>query len=50
MPFFFKQWGDARKSQTGRRLDGKTYDEFPDFVEAQALENEQRFHQSVSVG
>ena len=27
--FFFKQWGGVRKSATGRRLDGKTYDEFP---------------------
>lgn len=27
--FFFKQWGGVRKSETGRRLDGKTYDEFP---------------------
>ena len=30
VPFFFKQWGGVRKSQTGRRLDGKTYDEFPE--------------------
>ncbi len=29
VPFFFKQWGGIRKSDTGRRLDGKTYDEFP---------------------
>lgn len=27
--FFFKQWGGARKSRTGRLLDGRTYDEFP---------------------
>jgi protein gp37 len=27
--FFFKQWGGVRKSQTGRKLDGRTYDEFP---------------------
>ena len=27
--FFFKQWGGVRKALTGRRLDGKTYDEFP---------------------
>ena len=26
---FFKQWGCVRKSETGRTLDGKTYDEFP---------------------
>jgi protein gp37 len=29
VPFFFKQWGGVRKSQTGRELDGRTYDEFP---------------------
>jgi protein gp37 len=28
-PFFFKQWGGVRKSAAGRRLEGKTYDEFP---------------------
>jgi protein gp37 len=30
VPFFFKQWGGVRKSTTGRELDGKTYDQFPD--------------------
>lgn len=29
VPFFFKQWGGVRKAETGRELDGKTYDEFP---------------------
>jgi protein gp37 len=29
VPFFFKQWGGVRKSETGRLLDGRTYDEFP---------------------
>ena len=29
VPFFFKQWGGVRKSRNGRKLDGKTYDEFP---------------------
>jgi protein gp37 len=29
VPFFFKQWGGIRKSETGRKLDGKIYDEFP---------------------
>jgi protein gp37 len=28
--FFFKQWGGVRKSKTGRMLDGRTYDEFPE--------------------
>ena len=27
--FFFKQWGGKRKSKTGRKLDGRTYDEMP---------------------
>lgn len=30
VPFFFKQWGGVRKSTTGRMLDGRTYDEFPE--------------------
>ena len=29
IPFFFKQWGGVRKHETGRELDGKTYNEFP---------------------
>ena len=29
VPFFFKQWGGVRKSETGRQLDGETYDEMP---------------------
>jgi protein gp37 len=29
VPFFFKQWGGVRKRETGRLLDGLTYDELP---------------------
>ena len=29
VPFFFKQWGGAVKSRTGRLLDGRTWDEMP---------------------
>jgi protein gp37 len=29
VPFFFKQWGGVRKSVAGRKLDGKTYDQYP---------------------
>ena len=29
IPFFFKQWGGVHKRQTGRQLDGRTYDEMP---------------------
>ena len=30
VPFFFKQWGGVRKAAAGRKLDGKTHDEFPE--------------------
>jgi protein gp37 len=29
VPFFFKQWGGIRKHQTGRKLRGRTYDDYP---------------------
>jgi protein gp37 len=29
VPFFFKQWGGVRKKTTGRRLDGRTWDQMP---------------------
>ena len=29
VPFFFKQWGGVRKKAAGRKLDGRTYDEYP---------------------
>ncbi|MGD0093946.1 MAG: phage Gp37/Gp68 family protein [Planctomycetota bacterium] len=29
VPFFFKQWGGVRKSESGRELDGRTHDELP---------------------
>jgi protein gp37 len=38
VPFFFKQWGGVRKKAAGRRLDGKTYDEFPERVYHPVLE------------
>jgi hypothetical protein len=28
--FFFKQWGGVRKHLTGRTLDGRVYNEFPE--------------------
>ncbi len=30
VPFFFKQWGGVRKAATGRTLDGRIYDEYPE--------------------
>ena len=29
VPFFLKQWGGVRKSEAGRELDGRTYDDMP---------------------
>jgi protein gp37 len=29
VPFFFKQWGGRNKKETGRKLNGRTYDEMP---------------------
>jgi len=29
VPFFFKQWGGKRKHVTGRKLNGRTFDEMP---------------------
>jgi protein gp37 len=41
VPFFFKQWGGVRKSETGRSLDGKTYDEFPQRTELPVMDYQQ---------
>jgi protein gp37 len=35
VPFFFKQWGGIRKKVAGRKLDGRTYDDFPTVALAQ---------------
>jgi protein gp37 len=32
--FFFKQWGGTRKSLNGRKLEGRTYDEYPQRISA----------------
>lgn len=29
VPFFFKQWGGPNKKSTGRKLQGRTWDEMP---------------------
>lgn len=31
VPFFFKQWGGVQKSRNGRELDGRIYDEVPEY-------------------
>jgi protein gp37 len=30
VPFFFKQWGGTRKNVTGRKLEGRVWDEMPE--------------------
>jgi hypothetical protein len=42
VPFFFKQWGGIRKSEAGRSLDGKTYNEFPQRAEAPVMDYQRR--------
>ncbi|MBA2451531.1 MAG: DUF5131 family protein, partial [Chloroflexia bacterium] len=38
VPFFFKQWGGRNKKKTGRILEGRTWDEFPDTIVADQRE------------
>jgi protein gp37 len=33
VPFFFKQWGGVRKDLTGRNLNGRIYNEFPQSIQ-----------------
>jgi protein gp37 len=42
VPFFFKQWGGVRKSKHGRKLQGRTYDEYPPRIAAPIPEKESR--------
>jgi protein gp37 len=32
VPFFFKQWGGVRKKKNGRLLEGRTWDQVPNFI------------------
>ncbi|HUK31493.1 MAG TPA: phage Gp37/Gp68 family protein [Candidatus Acidoferrum sp.] len=41
VPFFFKQWGGVRKSTTGRKLDGRTYDGFPQRIQNPVLPSDE---------
>lgn len=40
--FFFKQWGGVRKSVAGRRLEGKTHDEYPSREQNPVLPDSER--------
>src|SRR6266403_2207845 len=39
IPFFFKYWGGVRKKTTGRKLNGRTYDEFPPTAKPTSIPN-----------
>jgi len=40
VPFFFKQWGGQNRKKTGRKLEGRTWDEIPVTIEmGRALSN-----------
>ncbi len=43
VPFFFKQWGGVRKSRFGRKLNGRTYDEFPKIAATACPDRASRF-------
>jgi protein gp37 len=49
VPFFFKQWGGARKKTTGRILQGKTYSSIPTRPQYPVLEREARDRCIVSI-
>ncbi len=34
-PFFFKQWGGVRKKKNGRMLDGRVWNQAPDYIKIQ---------------
>lgn len=51
VPFFFKQWGGVQKSKTGRELDGRTYDEFPErsIISIPSVEVRQKYMQELAL-
>jgi len=42
VPFFFKQWGGVNKKRTGRRLDGRCWDEMPSLPSRKSVSTEAR--------
>ncbi|MDI1434666.1 DUF5131 family protein [Polyangium sorediatum] len=49
VPFFFKQWGGVLKARTGRLLQGRTYDEYPEIVAAAAPSAAERARRTVAL-
>lgn len=50
IPFFFKQWGGVRKSQTGRTLDGQIYGELPELSRNAVASADHRAELLLTVG
>ncbi|HWA24374.1 MAG TPA: phage Gp37/Gp68 family protein [Lacunisphaera sp.] len=46
IPFFFKQWGGVRKSETGRELDGRTHDAMPPRSQRPLMDRAARIQQA----
>lgn len=42
VPFFFKQWGGVQRTQAGRLLDGRTWEEFPRILPADSVRGRMR--------
>ncbi len=49
VPFFFKQWGGVRKSEAGRELDKRTYDDMPSRISNAAPARADRLAMIVQV-
>jgi len=49
VPFFFKQWGGVRKKTTGRKLHGRTYDDFPERVQHPTLPAALRLQHAMEI-
>ncbi|MFI5090532.1 MAG: DUF5131 family protein [Terriglobales bacterium] len=47
--FFFKQWGGVRKGLNGRKLEGRTYDEYPDVINVSPPERGIRLFQIAAI-
>jgi protein gp37 len=50
IPFFFKQWGGARKKAAGRMLDSRHYDEFPLIEAAPMPDKAERLRLALELG
>lgn len=49
VPFFFKQWGGARKKAAGRMLRGRTHDDFPARVQNPSLSAPLRLKHALEI-